>query len=37
MNNPVITNEETVQIGDVTLVTTTFDDGEVVMVELDES
>ena len=37
MNNPAIISEEAVQIGDVTLVTTTFDNGEVIMVELDES
>jgi|14_taG_2_1085336.scaffolds.fasta_scaffold03691_2 hypothetical protein len=37
MNNPQIIKEEVDESGDKTLVITTFDDGEVIFVELDES
>jgi hypothetical protein len=37
MNDPAIIIEETVQIDGRTLIITTFDNGEVVMVESEES
>ena len=37
MNDPQIIKEETDESGEKNLVVTTFDDGEVIFVELDES
>ncbi len=37
MNDPYIIKEEVDESGDKTLVVTTFSDGEVIFVELDES